>query len=185
MLTRDEEPAQQQGIADMYRTLASCLALCLTIVLTGCKASSTPDNATTAIGGMMPAGEASPDLMYAVDQAEVKILPERTISTEPLATFREKLEEKRAAAAAAAAAKMATTEPTSNASGEDEATASGESGEKSLWGSVKSLFNKKDKADDGAKATDDSGSSSGDSGWGEDDSGDSKGDDSGNDNEDW
>lgn len=118
----------------MYRLLATCLALCLMIVITGCKASSESQDATTAVGGMMPTGEASPEILYAVDQAEVKVLAERTISKEPLSTFRDKLEEKRAAEAASMA--KTTTDP----AGAGDATTTAAPEEKSVWGSVRSLF---------------------------------------------
>lgn len=123
----------------MSRMFSGAIALCLTIVMTGCKASPETPSAAVAKGGMMPIRESAPEYIYVVDQAEVKLVPERSFSTEPLSTFRAKLEEKRAADS-----KM-------TAGGESEsatnAPASSEPKEKSMWGSlVNVLGGKKAKA---------------------------------------
>ncbi|MCA9255413.1 MAG: hypothetical protein KDA33_07230 [Phycisphaerales bacterium] len=118
----------------MSRLLATSLALCLSFVLTGCKAPTEPEEATTAIDNLMPVGGATPEILYAVDQAEVKILPEREISREGLSVFREKLEEKRAAEAAS----MAKNAPATDTSMGDAAT--DDAGAKSIWGGIRSLL---------------------------------------------
>ncbi|MCB9851744.1 MAG: hypothetical protein H6819_01510 [Phycisphaerales bacterium] len=160
----------------MYRLLASCLALCLMMVITGCKASPESEDATTRLGGMMPAGETTPEILYAVDQSEVKVLPERTVSKEPLSTFRDKLEEKRAAETAM---------PTTMAGAGDEASTAAAAApeEKSLWGSVRSLLGgkKAEKAVDAPKPSDDSDTTKTDD---ENDESADKKDDAGDD-EDW
>lgn len=120
----------------MYRILATCLALCLSVAISGCKSSPESQDATVAVGGMMPAGEATPEIMYAVDQAEIKVLPERTIPSEPLSVFRAKLEESRAAEAA----KMAASAPAGAGDSTEPTTAAGEPEKKSVWGSVTSLL---------------------------------------------
>ena len=167
----------------MSRMFASTIALCLTIVLTGCKASSDTPKATVAKGGMMPIGEVTPEIIYVVDQAEVKLVPERTFSTEPLSTFRAKLDEKRTTASA---------KSTSGESGAAKSgAASGEPKQKSMWGSFVSLIGGKpgksataatespDAADSGDTSTD-AGSDDGAS-----DDGEKSGDDDSDNDDDW
>ncbi|HPF37188.1 MAG TPA: hypothetical protein P5081_13275 [Phycisphaerae bacterium] len=132
----------------MSRLLATSLALCLSFVLTGCKAPTESEEATTAIVKMMPVGGATPEILYAVDQAEVKVLPEREISRDGLSVFREKLEEKRAAEAASMAKNM----PASGTTMGD--TKSGDAGSKSIWGGIRSLLGGKAPPDKGAASAD-------------------------------
>ena len=178
------EPAHEQGIAEMYRSLALCLALCLASAVTGCKAPSEPQDAATAVGGMMPSADTTPEMRYIADQSDVKVLPERTISTEPLSAFREKLEAKRAEKSAM----TATSEPASGKSMAGDAADKTKAEEKSLWGDVKSLFGNKSKAKPAEKPTaspDDSKNSKkdDDSGWGDDDDSGSKDKDKENSND--
>lgn len=140
----------------MYRPLALCLALCLAAAITGCQSRPEPT-------------ETTPDIQYVMDQSEVKTLPERNISTEPLSTFREKLEAKRAESAG----KSTTSEPASGKSMASDAADKAKPDDSSVWGKVKSLFGQKSKsgakaADKPATAGDDSKKSSGGDGWGDD-----------------
>ncbi len=145
----------------------------MTIVMTGCKASPETPSAAVAKGGMMPIRESAPEYIYVVDQAEVKLVPERSFSTEPLSTFRAKLEEKRAS------------ESEKTTSGKSESTtnapATSEPKEKSMWGSlVNVLGGKKAKA-----ASEDSASSDNADDKGADGEDEKSGTDDDSDDEDW
>lgn len=116
----------------MPRSLIFCLTVSLLFTGTACKAPTNPDSATVARGGMMPVGESAPEVVFAIDQSEVKVLPERTISYEPLETFRAKIAEETAASSAGSSASADNTNAASD----------GEKKSDSLWGAFSSAMGK-------------------------------------------
>jgi hypothetical protein len=81
----------------------------LSLVLVGCnKSSEPPPKAVTAKGDLMPAGQPGFEALYVADQKGVKLVAERTVSVDPLSTFRERNAE--VAKAKAAPAKARTVE---------------------------------------------------------------------------
>lgn len=72
-----------------YRRL--CLAAVLLIVPVGCEDSAEPrPQARVAKAGLMPDGQPAFELDYITNQSNVKLAPARTVSYEPLDTFRER-----------------------------------------------------------------------------------------------
>lgn len=72
----------------MLRNGLACVLLVIALV-SGCqKSPDQPRQAQQAVGGLMPAGEPGVDLEYVADQKQVKLLPAREVSYEPLDVFR-------------------------------------------------------------------------------------------------
>jgi len=116
----------------MLRTTLFCASVCLLAFGAACKAPTNPDSATVARGGLMPVGESAPEIVFAIDQSEVKVLPERTITYDSLDSFRVKLAEQANA---------------SSSSGADAAASAGEAApgggnDGSLWGAFRSAVGK-------------------------------------------
>lgn len=107
----------------LFSLCMSCLLCCV-----GCESRTDMHRATVSTGGMMPVGATAPKLVYAIDQAEVKVLPARTVTYEPLDTFRAKISDEAASRPAAAAA----TPDAAESAPADE----------SIWGTLSSTFGK-------------------------------------------
>lgn len=75
----------------MTRYCLLCLATILLFVPAGCEKSAEPrPQARVAKAGLMPDGDPAFEPDYVANQSSVKLAPARTVSYEPLDTFRER-----------------------------------------------------------------------------------------------
>ncbi len=73
----------------MMRFSLVCALMTMATVVVGCqKSQDPPRQAQRAIAGLMPDGEPGADFDYVADQKQVKLLPARQVSYEPLDVFR-------------------------------------------------------------------------------------------------
>jgi len=105
----------------MNRYHRLCLAAVLLLFAAACEKSAEPQpRASVARDNMMPAADPTFEPIYVANQKDVKLAPARTVSYEPLDTFREQN-------AAAAEALRAKQQAKASASAAEEVTEQGES----------------------------------------------------------